>query len=123
MRRRRAGHIIRAAEVRVDQLIKVRIRGLGNGQRRGVDARAVEDVVQPAVDHEGVGDGRVALRAGGDVEGEGGVFVAGGGVGGEGRELMEERVEAFCVEVAKGERCALGGEFERCCAACRGWGQ
>lgn len=110
MRRRRSGHIVRAAKVRVDQLIEIRIRCLGNGQRRGVHARAVEDVVQPAaVRGKRVGDGRVALRAGGYVEGEGGVLGGGRGGGGEGRQVLEEGREALCVEIAEGKGCALGG--------------
>lgn len=94
MRRHGAGDVVRPAQVRVHEPVKVRVGRLGDEQRRGVDARAVEDAVDAAMRPERVCHGHIALRAGANVEVESCVLV---GVS----EILEEDVHAFCIEVAE----------------------
>lgn len=94
MRHRRARDIIRTPQVGIDQLVKVRIRRLRNGQRSGINARAVKDAVKPAVGLERVRHGAITLCAGAHVAGECGVR---GSVFGK---VLEEGAETFLVDIA-----------------------
>lgn len=107
VRHRRACDIVRPSQVRIDQLIKILIRRVRDGQGGRVDAGAVEDPVDMAMGLERVGHGTVTLRAGAYIAWERRVSGSGGrrrrrkkvAVG----EVFEEAAEAFLIDIAKGE--------------------
>lgn len=97
MRHDRARDIIRAPQIGIDQLVKIRIRRLGDGQGGGVDARAVEDAVDAALNvvPECLGHDRVTLRAGAHIATE--YAVRGGNIG---QIFLHQGAEAVFVDIA-----------------------
>lgn len=104
MRDSRPGDIIRPPQVRVDELVKVLVRRLGDGQRRRVDAGAVEDKVEPAKFRHRALHGGLALCARAHVAPE--------VLGLLRRELARYLHEGALVDVAEHEGCALGRQLD-----------